>query len=293
MVSIESLSSEIARLGTSLEFWKTCRLFVVAGTVLLALATMVAQWMEMRLSGELAAVQKVLIRFKDEQLRGELADKDVRIADANRAAGEANAEVARAGKAAGEANERAEVAAERAARFVKEAEELRHRNLEMQASLTPRILVWSDFVHERLKRFAGTRWDLRVPAGDLEARDFGDLIGKTLQMDGWPFGTGGTVHGERFDEGVVVSVAKASPLWKAGAELVSYIKANRAEATLQDDDSAPKDWVAIKVGSKPRSALLTPVLKEGERIMLVERDNKKGEEMERFRKEWRLPPYDK
>ena len=99
--------------------------------------------------------------------------------------------------------------------------------------------------------------------------------------------------GERFFPAVVVSVRKSSPHWQAGSELVSYIQANRADAILQEDDSSPVDKILVRVGSKPRSALLTPVLDERERSPLVEREKAKREQMERSRKDWRLPPYDK
>lgn len=292
-MAIESIISEIARLGSSLELWRTIRLIVVVGTVFLASATLVAQWMELRLSRELAERQGELLKIKDEQLRSELADKDVKIADANRAAGEANVEAARAGRAAADANERAGNAIERAARFEREAEELRRRNIEMQESLTPRSLVWGYAAQARLSRFAGTTWDLLVPAGDLEAGDFGNLIGMTLKKCGWPFGSGSTVHGERFTEGVVIAVASSSPHRAAAAELVSYITANRAHARLIENDSLPADRILIRVGSKPRSPILMPVLKDEDKRPLRETDEQNKQQMERARRDWRLPPYDK
>ena len=118
------------------------------------------------------------------------------------------------------------------------------------------------------------------------------MIGLAIQKAEWKFGSGSTVHGRRFDDGVVVSVARSSPLWKAGAELVSYVRANRAEATLRDDGNAPAEKVLIQVGSKRRPALLVPVLTDDEREALAKKDRERSEEFERFRKEWCFPPYE-
>lgn len=134
-MSIDSLTSEVARLSSSVEFWRLARITVLALTALLATATLISTWMESRASRSLAHAQRELLRLKDEQLRIELTEKDLRIADANRAAGDANAEAARALKAAGEANERAGAANERAAGFERDAEDLRRRNFEMQRQL--------------------------------------------------------------------------------------------------------------------------------------------------------------
>lgn len=132
---MEALSAELARLTSSVEFWRVVRLIVVAGTVLLAAATMVAQWMELRRSKDLSARQSELLGQKEEQLQRELAEKDVRIADAARAAAEAN--------------ERAGNAMQRAARFEREAEELRHRNLEMRQQLAATTRT-ATAVHQQL-----------------------------------------------------------------------------------------------------------------------------------------------
>jgi hypothetical protein len=262
-------------------------------TAILALGTMLVQWMELRRSRELAAKQNELIALKDEMLRIELSEKDVRIADANQASGNAKLEAAQAGKAAADAHERASVAIERAARFEKEAEDLRRKNLEVQKSLTPRWLAWNDTVFSRLGRFKGTIWDLQVPAGDPEAKDFGDLIGTTVQKANWVFGNGSTVHGERFVEGVIIHVAPLSAHQSAAAELVSYILANGAHAVLKEDNSVSQDRVLIRVGSKPRLPLFLPSVKGDDHAQLQESESQKQQEMEARRREWLLPPWNR
>ena len=186
-MSMEALTSELARLTSSLEFWRLLRLTVVAGTVLLAAGTMVAQWMELRRSKELSKRQTELLRLKDEQLQKELAAKDVRIADA--------------AKAAAGANERAGNAMERAARFERETEELRHRNLEMRQQLAattrtatavheqllPRTLT-AEQISELRAVLSKTREKARIPViatESHESRQLASQIIGALLFAGW------------------------------------------------------------------------------------------------------------
>lgn len=162
MVSVESLLLEITRIGASLEFWKTCRLFVIAGTAILAVATMAAQWMEMRRSGELAAAQKELIKLKDEQLRVDLADKDVRIADANHLGSKANERAAKAEQKSAEAN--LALAIYKAPRFL--TDEQRER------------------IVSKLKHFNNIPFDIAVSSG-AEALSLTDQIEDVLRKTNW------------------------------------------------------------------------------------------------------------
>ena len=75
MLSIESLSSEIADLATSVEFLRSVRLVVTVLAVTLAAATLVTQWMELRRSREVSTKQKALIAMKDDQLKRELSER--------------------------------------------------------------------------------------------------------------------------------------------------------------------------------------------------------------------------
>ncbi len=239
------------------------------------------------------------------------ADSDARIREADAKGEQAKLEAAKANERTGEL-ERSnlelrnkvadveQVAAkqqERAAKAELATEELRRQNLEMQESLSPRVLAWSGRIEMRLKSFAGTRFDLQIPAGDIETKDFGDLIGTALTRAGWKFETGGTVHGPQFPEGVTISVDRDSALLPAAMELASYLLANRSLAVVDISGHPPsgqssKDKLLINVGKKPKSPLLTITLNDAERIKAVAIDKARREEMEQRRKEWRLPPYD-
>lgn len=293
METASSLTTEIAGLSSSVELWRTARLIVLGMAALLTIATIIAQWIELRRSHELAAKQTKLLKMKEDQLRLELAEKDEKIAEANREAGMAKEGAAKATMDAAEANERAGNANRLAAQYEKDAEELRRQNLEMQTSLMPRSIIWSGLAETRLKRFAKTPWELQVPAGDIEASNCGNRLGDMLNKCNWSFITGGTHHGKAFRDGIVVSTSQSGKYLQAGKELVSYLLANRIYAVLDTEEAAPLDRVLIAVGSKPSSALLTPVLRESERKSLESRERAIRDEMEALRKEWRFPPYDK
>jgi hypothetical protein len=290
---VDALSAELARLTASAEFWRNVRLFAIAATILLAILTFLAQAMEFRRSREIAAL-------KEKQLQNELADRDVRIGNANLAAAQAQERTRVLEIDSIHAKEKQQLVEvelakqrEQTAKAELATEEIRRQNLEMQESLTPRVLVWGPFVQTKLHAFADTPWDLRVPPGDIEASTFGNLIGTVLERAGWKLASGSTDFSRGFADGVIIFVSKKSRFHDAGVQLAEYVMANRAFAVLIDGDGTPEDKVIVDVGPKPKSPILTPVLNEAERPALVQRDRQIKEQMERHRKAWRFPPYDK
>ncbi len=118
---VESLPVEIARLTGTIEFWNNVRLAVMMLAVLAAVGAFFAQRMALVRAKQASVKQSELLRLKDEQLREELAEKDLRIGEANALAANANNSVAQAN--------------ERAARLEKEAAEQKERAAAAERSL--------------------------------------------------------------------------------------------------------------------------------------------------------------
>jgi hypothetical protein len=257
-MTIEAISAEVTRLASSVEFWRVVRLVVVAGTVLLATGTMIAQWMELRRSRTLAAKQKELIALKDAQLRTELAEKDVRIADANRAAADAN-------ERAGNANERAALAS-------KAAEELRAESLAMQRIMRPRRLYGNVEKTDTLNRFAGMKVVIFVIPADFESFAFANDIANLLTNAKWEPEL--RVSAREFDGVHVFSGVwsedqqQTDPAWLAGEALAKCLTTNFAATETgpnipilhSPEDILPRDTqsyarpagtVAVTVGMRP------------------------------------------
>ena len=66
---MEAHNAEVARITSSVQFWRVVCLIVVAGTVLPAVGTMVAQWMELRFPADLSTRHRGLLRLKDQELQ--------------------------------------------------------------------------------------------------------------------------------------------------------------------------------------------------------------------------------
>jgi hypothetical protein len=240
-MSIEALSGEATRLALSVEFWRVVRLIVVAGTVFLATATMIAQWMELRRSHTLASKQKEVIALKDAQLRTELAEKDARIAEANRAAADAN--------------ERAGNAIERAARVEMQAAELQHRNLEMQKELdaTTRTaaashqqliarLLRNDQISAIATGLSKSMLKARVPiiaSESSEARHLASQLTEAVLTAGWDTepqpGTAAPPW-----EGIVLTVEDLAQVPESAVVLANQLRTAGLEVKITDRLGGPK-----------------------------------------------------
>jgi multidrug efflux pump subunit AcrA (membrane-fusion protein) len=222
--SLEAIAAEIARLSTSAESWKNVRIVAGACAVVLAVVTLCAQMMEVRRARAIAEMQRELGSLKEAKLQAELAERDVKIGRANLAAARAaerTQELAVDAARAREAQRHVEVDLARQREQTAGAEllteQLRSQNLEMQDSLTPRALLWSDFVDHRLRAFAGAPCDVRIPPGDIETANFANSLAAVLRKANWKLGNGVTDFTRTFASGVVVSVHAKSELHEQGA----------------------------------------------------------------------------
>jgi hypothetical protein len=97
---IQSLAAHAQDLSSSIDRWNTTYMAFVALTAILAAGLFIAQFIVIRKSKRLAAIQQDLLAEKDRQ-------SAVAIASAEKAAGEANERAGEANKVAAQANERA------------------------------------------------------------------------------------------------------------------------------------------------------------------------------------------
>ena len=100
MSEIQSLTARAQDLERSFNAWNAWYVGCVFVAVVIATAVFFTQFMSIRRGKQLAAAQSALLLAKDASVAGELKDKDLKIADALKAAGLAN-------ERAGLANERA------------------------------------------------------------------------------------------------------------------------------------------------------------------------------------------
>jgi hypothetical protein len=93
---IQSLTTRIQELQKSFDFWNAGYVWLVAFTIILAAMLLFTQFMSIRRGKEIANTQTKLLKAKDEQLSGELKDKDLKIVEAKESAAKAEKEAANA-----------------------------------------------------------------------------------------------------------------------------------------------------------------------------------------------------
>ena len=157
VMSVEPLSREIARLDWWVDFWNAVRLWAMVVTAIIAGVAFIAQYAQLVMSKRVSEKKAERDAIRDGQLRAELKDKDLKIA---------------------EAGERAEKA---------RLEGIRLRNIVRPRSLPLHVEINGDKYeaeYDRVKAFAGTRAViLAVP--DWEARRLANDVQNVLNAAGW------------------------------------------------------------------------------------------------------------
>jgi hypothetical protein len=166
---VSSINARIARLVKSEGNWHTTYLWLICFTVLLGLGTFFSQYFETGAAKERADAEAELNRVKDRIRDAELAQRDVKIAEA----------VERAGKAD-----------ERASANAREAAEMRLRAANLEAEIQPRYLT-----EEQQQRIADRLRSLSVPKlliasewSNSEAAQLARQIRSTLNRAGMGLG---------------------------------------------------------------------------------------------------------
>ena len=257
--------------------WTNWYVIFVFGTVVLAVSLFITQFFSMRKSKALSTAQTRLIRLKDEQLARDLKGKDEKIAELNRDADEAKrgiataqadaaiatAKAAGANERAGVANKAAAEANERAGQLEVKAEQLHKENLELEASLSPRIFKEQVGAGERLSKFAPVNAVIEY-LPEMECKHTAELIFTALQnFAKWNIlEFRANPNAIEFFDGVIVQVDTAgivpedvSRAGRAAEALISELNKTNIKAWRQAAaQNFPIGVVVIRVGMKPNPA---------------------------------------
>ncbi len=192
---MESLISRVNDLQRSLDFWSTGNVWFVAATVMVAAALFFTQFMSVRRAKDLSRAQSELSEAKERQLVVDLKEKDERISEA--------------GEKASAADQRAAEANERAAQLEMKAEKLHKENIDLEASLSPRIFKDQGGAARNLAVFTPVNAVIEY-FPDFECRRTAGQIAGTLAMARWRFKLPIENPDEAFfSEGVTVGINAA------------------------------------------------------------------------------------
>jgi hypothetical protein len=304
MPNIDSLISNANRLEQSYNSWNHAYLvFVVITAIvagLLVLTTGLLQWTANRKHDEFDSAQKAVIAAKDEQLKEDLAHRDLLIArvkadaDVHIAQVEANAKT-ESKRIENEARERIEAANKRSeeisAKANADAAQLTEKNLatesrleeehktrvELEKTLLPRVFVHrpsNRLLFERLKQFAGTKVSFET-INDAESQRAASGIVGVLREAGWditstsinPELNTGHFDGVRIEcstpEGKDAPAFWTVPSYNATVSVVDLLKEQGWTAVYSDWTAKGVEVgsVRIRVGFKPSLYFLEKLVK--------------------------------
>lgn len=180
MPDIQTLTSTVQGLESSVNRWNSVALWFIFATAIVAIGYFVVSYVASKKASQLKTAQDNLLRAKDEQLVFDLKEKDVQIAEANAKAEDARkgtetakTEAAKANAEAAKANEKAE--SERLAR------------LKIEERLAPRFLTTEqqNELSEKLKKFAGQNLDIFAFGDTPEIIRITYLVNSALISAGW------------------------------------------------------------------------------------------------------------
>ena len=256
MPEIQSLTTRVQELQKSFDFWNTGYVWFVALTVILAFMVFFTQFMSIRRGKELAQTQTKLLKAKDDQLFGDLKEKDVKIAEAE--------------KRASTADERASEANKHAQELTRKTEELKQHNLETESSLekehvgrlemetaiSPRIMEQKQSAKE-LEGFHNMSVVIESLAESEPWRTAGQ-IAFTLDLAKWNVipGMKRFLDAPFFDGVTVVTNVGAIPKEDHSSEaadaLIGVLTKNNIKShRMPTSESLPINTIKIQVGLKP------------------------------------------
>jgi len=277
---IQILTSQARQLEESFARWNSVAIALLAATAFVAVTYFVVTFVANRKGIRLKDAQTALIRAKDEQLAGDLKDKDLRIAEAGSDAARAN-EKARtleqanlilrndlneaASKVAGiqkdAAHAQKDAADAKATQQRVEVEWARQKEraaiaegalLELQEKLKPRVLSPAQRTRliDSLKRVPKGPVEILHVEADREAFEFAEQIRNVLRNAGWDTGVRTSLLGVNV-VGILIAVRDA----KTAAPYATAIQRSFAAASIElrgaEDAGLPEGTVRIIVGHKP------------------------------------------
>src|ERR1700722_1325041 len=180
MSEIQSLTLRVQKLSHSVDWWNTAMIWGLALAAIAAVFVVVATRIVVTRTGELSAAQDLLGEAKDRE-------KDVKIAEAQRGAADANTkaegfrlDIARANESAAQA--RAQVAGATA--------EAAKANLELAKIRTPRVIPRDKeaALSAELGAFSGQKF-AAYTFQDQESMDLANAVGRILLAASWQLET--------------------------------------------------------------------------------------------------------
>ena len=249
MSEIQSLTLRIRELNQSVDWWNTAVIWSLIFVVIAAIAVVVTTRIALVRAKQLTDAQGELIQTKDAQLALDLGDKDLKIADAL--------------KAAGEAKERGAVAEQHAAEANLRAEQERLERIKLEEDLSPRLFKAQQEAIERLGAFRGTAVVLEYLL-DPEFERTAEQIAFVLNEAGWaitprpnsdpnPLFREGVIVGGVAEGGVGVVPVLDAKLFgpSAGTALIDELNRTGIDATTSLGFGRGERSVFVHVGVKP------------------------------------------
>jgi hypothetical protein len=245
MPEIQSLTLRVQNLSQSVDWWNTAMIWGLALAAIAAVFVVVATRVVVTRSGQLSAAQDLLTDAKDRQLRLDLSDKDVKIADAQKAAGEAN---------------------ERAAAATETAERERLARLQLEARLADRVLPEAQqrLMTDAMRPLGRFSTQVFWYSDTTEVTRLSNSIIAALAAAGWEV-AGAHAQGGVTVQGIVIAVRRdvARDVREAAIRIVSELGRNNIPASFSPTaleqipgpgmsfgNTIPNPQIRIMIGNK-------------------------------------------
>jgi hypothetical protein len=230
---IQSLTTEISRLSHSVDWWNSAIIVMMVVAALAATGLVVTQYIAVRKAQRLSAAQVQLDAAKDAQLKIDLHVKDGEIADAKKAAGEAN----------------------------KTAEDERLSRLKLEARIADRRLSIDQrsAIRGQLRAFPRKVVQITLinPNGEMEAFSQ-DLFDALSKIDGWVVAIDSLTMSDGLSGVHIIVGPNATDADKKFADALSA--AIRSVGIFVTGPRPPRPFTgpALEGGSRPNSGTVMP-----------------------------------
>lgn len=245
---IQALTAEITRLESTVDFWNWLRIVATALTVILGAVTLLAQHLALVRTKTVSALKTELSKAKDRQLQVALAERDIKIGEANRAAGDAN-------RSAAEIRERANRLEKEAAQQRERAAVAERTLLELKERTKPRALTADqrDILIGALRNTVRGRVEIACISGDSEGQALAEQIGDAFRQAGWPVaGVGNVFFDEPKPKGIFLRVKSRAAVPAHTAGLQHAFATAGLNVPVAESPNMPhnQDTVEVLVGTK-------------------------------------------
>jgi hypothetical protein len=177
MSDIQALTDRIRELNQAVDFWNNAIIWSLVVGAIAATAVVVTTRIAFQRAKQLADAQGELIQSKDRQLALDLADKDVKIAQAEEKAADAKASQQQVELELSKQKERA-------ARAEQDLEKEKLTRLKLEETLAPRGITTTGETNAELALFSGTKAFIEF-ISDSEAQMLAAQIHSMLDRAKW------------------------------------------------------------------------------------------------------------